>query len=224
MSASVIDILIATNNPGKAREIAAVLAAPEGMAALGAIRWHTLADVGRAIPEPVEDGATFEENSRLKAEYYAQASGMMALADDSGLEVDALDKAPGVWSARYATLPGEPTRAERDAANNLKLVAALRGVSAAQRTARFRCVVTIAGLHRLTGEGESPVIQAAGAIEGCIIDSPRGAGGFGYDPYFLVPSLGKTTAELSPEHKNSISHRGQAARQIVPILQRLLNS
>lgn len=198
-------ILIATNNPGKAREIEAVLSEGGAETHLDVVRWVTLRDLGRAIEEPVEDQPTFEGNSRLKAVYYSKASGLVTLADDSGLEVDALDGAPGVYSARYAEVDGDPPRAERDLANNRKMVAALAGVPEAGRTARFRCVLTLA-------DGDRVLAQASGAIEGQIIDEPRGEGGFGYDPHFLVPDLGKTTAELPADHKNRISHRGAALR------------
>jgi len=135
-----------------------------------------------------ETGITFQENSELKALAYACASGLLSLADDSGLEIDALGGAPGIYSARFRLI------FER-----------LRGLPLEQRTARFRCVITIAepsGYHR----------SVEGIIEGLITEAPRGENGFGYDPIFLVPELGKTTAEISPEHKNRISHRGQAAR------------
>ncbi len=156
--------------------------------------------------EVEETGATFQENSKLKALTYARASGLLALADDSGLEIDALDGAPGVYSARFL---GEHTSYEE----RFKIILArLRGLPQERRTARFRCVITIAepgGYHR----------SVEGTIEGVIADSPRGTHGFGYDPIFLVPELGKTTAELAPEHKNQISHRGRAARLAREVLQ-----
>ncbi len=213
MSERTIDILIATNNPGKAREIAAVLS--EETDAERHIRWHTLADLDQPIDEPVEDRDTFAGNSQLKATYYSKHSGMITLADDSGLEVDALNGAPGVHSAYYAKLSGKPSRAERDAANNKKMIAALQGVPDEQRGARFRCILTLAN-------GDDVLAQSSGAIEGRIIDEPRGAGGFGYDPHFLVPELNKTTAELDPAHKNRISHRGNALRALRQELQNLL--
>lgn len=206
-------ILIATNNPGKAREIAAVLSEGDvetlggkhAVAPIDGVKWVTLRDLDVEIPEPVEDRESFEGNSQLKAVYYSKASGLVTLADDSGLEVDALGGAPGVYSARYADVEGDPPRAERDLANNRKLIAALADVPEAGRAARFRCVLTLA-------DGDRVLAQASGAIEGRIIDVPRGDGGFGYDPHFLVPELGKTTAELPAEHKNRISHRGVALR------------
>jgi len=194
-------ILIATTNEGKLREVQAVLA---GLPA----RFVGLSGFPD-VPQPVEDADTFEGNARSKALYYAAKTGVWALADDSGLEVDALGGAPGVYSARYA---GEDAG---DAANNAKLIEALRGIPSAQRTARFRCVVALA-------RGEEVCAIGRGAIEGVIIDEPRGANGFGYDPHFLVPSLGKTTAELPPEHKNRISHRGRALADLMPQLEGLL--
>ena len=146
-----------------------------------------------------ETGTTFRENAELKALAYARASGLLSLADDSGLEIDALGGAPGVYSARFA---GVDTPYEE---RFRILFERLHGLPMAQRTARFRCVITIAepsGYHQ----------SVEGSIEGVITDVPRGANGFGYDPIFLVPELGKTTAEIPPEQKNQISHRGRAAR------------
>lgn len=152
-----------------------------------------------------ETGATFAENAALKARAYAQASGLLALADDSGLEIDALDGAPGVYSARFA---GSETSYEE----RFRLILErLRGLSMEQRTARFRCAIAIA-----EPSGYCRVVE--GIIEGVIADSPRGEHGFGYDPIFLVPELGKTTAEVVPEQKNRISHRGRAAQMAYVLL------
>ncbi len=197
------EILIATGNPSKAREIIAVLSGQEPGAPHPRIVWRRLDELPGHIPEPIEDGDTFEANAALKARYYSRRTGLWTLADDSGLEVDALGGAPGVRSARYADLPGGTSRAERDAANNRKLIAALRGTRPARRTARFRCALALADADELLAAAE-------GTIEGRIIDVPRGQNGFGYDPHFLVPDLGRTTAELEPAHKNRISHRGRA--------------
>jgi XTP/dITP diphosphohydrolase len=154
-----------------------------------------------------ETGTTFAENATLKARAYAQATNMLTLADDSGLEIDALGGAPGVYSARFA---GRDT----PYAERFRLLhAQLSHIPQAERTARFRCAIALA-----LPEGECRVVE--GAIEGVIADSPKGANGFGYDPIFLVPELGKTTAELAPEDKNRISHRGRAvaaARQLLEI-------
>ncbi len=149
--------------------------------------------------EVEETGKTFQENSVLKALAYARASGMLTLADDSGLEIDALGGEPGVYSARFA---GEQTPYEE---RFQIILARLQGLPAERRTARFRCIITIAdpmGYYR----------SVEGKIEGVIADHPAGMHGFGYDPIFLVPQLGKTAAELAPEQKNEISHRGRAAR------------
>jgi XTP/dITP diphosphohydrolase len=146
-----------------------------------------------------ETGTTFRENAELKARAYAHASGMLSLADDSGLEIDALDGAPGVYSARFAG--PEATYQERFDI----LLAQLRDIPVEQRTARFRCVISLA-------EPSGYLRSVDGTIEGVIADAPRGKNGFGYDPIFLVPALGQTTAEISAEQKNQISHRGRAAR------------
>ncbi len=212
-----IDILIATGNPGKAREIEAVLSESKTAELSYSVRWQTLRDLPDAIPEPREDRDTFAENAALKAQYYARASGLWTLADDSGLEVDALSGAPGVRSARYADLPDDAPRDRRDAANNRKLIAALKNFPPDNRTARFRCALVLA-------EGDRILAATEGAIEGRIIDAARGSGGFGYDPHFFVTELGQTTAELTPEHKNRISHRGRALRQMQAALRDLFGS
>jgi XTP/dITP diphosphohydrolase len=146
-----------------------------------------------------ETGTTFQENAELKALACARASGMLSLADDSGLEIDKLGGAPGVYSARF--ISPQTSYEERFRV----IFERLQGVPFEERTARFRCVITLAepsGYHR----------SVEGTIEGVITEAPRGNNGFGYDPIFLVPELGKTTAELAPEEKNRISHRGRAAR------------
>jgi len=150
--------------------------------------------------EVEETGTTFAENAELKARAYAQASGLLSLADDSGLEVDALGGAPGVYSARFA---GRDT----PYAERFRLILQqLQGLPAEQRSARFRCSIALA-----EPSGYCRIVE--GVIEGRIADAPRGDHGFGYDPIFLVPELGKTTAELAPDEKNRISHRGRAAQQ-----------
>ena len=196
-------LLIATSNTGKLREIHAVLADLD-------VQLATLDEFGD-LPDAVEDGLTFEDNAKKKALHYAERTGLWTLADDSGLEVDALGRRPGVNSARFAGAPQDA------AVNNAKLIACLRDVPPEKRTARFRCAVAVAGGGRI-------VATASGVIEGVIIDEPRGRNGFGYDPHFLLPELGLTTAELEPEHKNRISHRGQALRNIRPKLDALLRT
>ncbi len=221
MTPDAVHILIATANPGKAREIQAVLnerpSDSTGGHPLRGIVWHTLVDRCGGVAEPEEDGATFLDNAILKARYYSLAAGLWTLADDSGLEVDALAGAPGVLSARFADAPEGSPREARDAANNRKLIGLLRDVPMQRRTARFRCVLALA-------DGDRVLATAEGSIEGLIIDEPRGAGGFGYDPHFWLPGLEKTTAELSPEHKNRISHRGTALRALKEKLAALVAS
>jgi XTP/dITP diphosphohydrolase len=193
------DLVIATANPGKLREFQALLAglpfAPVAQGALGVIA-------------PEETGATFAENALLKARHAAAASGAAAIADDSGLEVDALGGAPGIYSARYA---GEAAAdaAAVDAANNAKLVAALRGVPFEARRARYRCALVY-----LDGPADPAPLHAQGVWEGYILEAPRGFGGFGYDPYFWLPELGLTAAELEPDRKNRLSHRGTALQAL----------
>jgi XTP/dITP diphosphohydrolase len=193
--------LVATSNQGKLREILEVMSDLP-------VQWTTLADHPE-WPAPVEDGDTFEANAAKKALYYAARSGLWTLADDSGLVVDVLGGAPGVQSARYA---GEPSNT---AANNAKLVAALQGVPAERRSARFYCAVTLAC-------GEGILATASGTIEGRIIDTPRGTNGFGFDPHFWVDAFGMTTAEMAPQQKNRVSHRGKALAALRPKLIALL--
>ncbi len=194
-----MELLFATTNPHKARELAEILG-PFG------IEVRSLADVGGRVPEPVEDADTFEGNARIKATHYARALGMACLADDSGLEVDALGGAPGVRSARYAGRGA--TREERDRANNAKLVAELRRLGDVDRSARFVCALCLAGADGTVR------FETRGTYDGVIVDAPRGANGFGYDPHFFVPDAGKTDAELSSEERNARSHRGAATRAL----------
>ncbi len=187
-------LVIATANAGKLREFGALLAdLPFALSSLAALE----------LASPEESGKTFAENALLKAHYAAAASGAAAIADDSGLEVDALGGAPGILSARYA---GEGAG---DAANNAKLIAALRGVPFEARRARYRCALVY-----LDGPSDPAPLRAEGVWEGRILDSPRGSGGFGYDPHFWIPALGFTAAELDPGQKNRLSHRGQALRAL----------
>ncbi len=186
-------ILAATGNAGKLREVRALLD-DLGFEVLG------LGDVGLAGAE--ETGDTFVANALLKARHAAAATGLAVIADDSGLEVDALGGAPGVLSARYA---GEGAD---DEANNAKLAAALAGVPDAQRGARYRCALVY-----LPAPAGTPVVTQ-GVWEGSIASQPRGTRGFGYDPYFYLPELRCTAAELDPALKNRISHRGLAMRAL----------
>lgn len=194
-------IVLATRSAGKLRELLQ-LDPPPG------VQWRTLADFAD-VAEAREDGASFAENARGKALQYAAATGAAALADDSGLVVDALGGAPGVHSAYYAGLPRD------DARNNEKLVAALSGVPPLQRTARFCCFMALAAAGRV-------LLEAEGAVGGLILDTPRGANGFGYDPHFLLPERGRTAAELTAEEKTAVSHRGQALRAMLAQIAALL--
>lgn len=187
-----MDILIATKNKGKVAEIEHILETCLG----DSITVKSLDDFPH-VKEPVEDKDTFKDNAILKALYYAKATGLTALADDSGLCVDVLNGEPGIMSARYA---GENAS---DDDNNKKLVQNLKDIPFEKRTARFVCAAAIANT-----KGQVQTFE--GTIEGLIIDEPRGTNGFGYDPYFYVPSLKKTTAELSKDEKSKISHRGKA--------------
>ncbi|NJN15354.1 MAG: RdgB/HAM1 family non-canonical purine NTP pyrophosphatase [Oscillochloris sp.] len=191
------DLLIATRNPGKLREFAAIFT---GLP----YRLRTLDDLG--IPDEVEEtGTTFEENARLKAEGYLALSGLPTLADDSGLEVAALNGAPGVYSARYGGVSG--------AAQLEYLLAQMRDVPWHARLARFVCVI---GLAR---PGHSTEF-VQGTLSGVIETAPRGSGGFGYDPLFFLLDENKTLAEVPPDHKNRISHRAAAAREARVVLER----
>jgi len=190
-------ILLATSNPHKLEEVRAVLL-PMGFTVIG------LDDVPGSHPEPVEDAHTFQGNARLKARGYARSTSMRCLADDSGLEVDALQGAPGVHSARYAGTGGD--RPQRDDANNAELLAAMEQVPDDRRTARFVCCMCLAD------PDGSIVAETRGTFEGFIARDPRGDNGFGYDPLLYLPDSGCTSAELSPDQKNSRSHRGAATR------------
>jgi XTP/dITP diphosphohydrolase len=197
-------LVFATRNKGKLVELRALL---PGIDVLSLD--EAAAKLGRDIPEVVEDADTFAGNAAKKAREVSQITGMPALADDSGLEVDALDGAPGVYSARYA---GE---GHDDAANNAKLISALTDVPEAKRTARFRAELALADV---TGKLGDRVITADGACEGVILTAPRGTGGFGYDPLFFAPELGMTFAEAGVGPKSDLSHRARAMRAMKPQL------
>ncbi len=201
-------ILVATTNAGKVRELRAMLG--------DRVAWKTLADFPE-VGEVVEDGATFTANARKKATEYARATGLWTLADDSGLVVDALDGAPGVQSARFSgEVPPGTDRRTIDRRNIDKLLELLKGVPAERRTARFVCHLCLASPERV-------LIETEGTVEGVIVDEPAGENGFGYDPVFFVPSLGKTVAQLPDEQKNAISHRGNAIRKFIPLLNEMLS-
>ncbi|MGH9862218.1 MAG: RdgB/HAM1 family non-canonical purine NTP pyrophosphatase [Candidatus Acidiferrales bacterium] len=190
-------LYLASSNRGKLRELGA-LAEPEGFELV------LLSDYDRLPPHP-EDHASFALNALDKALYYSQASDGLVVADDSGLVVDALGGRPGVRSARYAG----PSATDED--NNRKLLEELRGVPEEKRSARFVCVLALAR------EGRALALFSD-FYEGRILEAPRGRGGFGYDPLFLIPSLGRTGAELSPQEKNRWSHRGKACAKLLAYL------
>jgi XTP/dITP diphosphohydrolase len=202
----------ATSNPGKIRDFAH---AAEGHGGdLGAIEIEPLAGLAQ-IPAPPEDEPTFEGNARAKAVYYSRyAPGELVIADDSGLEVSCLDDAPGVRSARYAedqaqaqNFPVMPA-STLDERNNAALIRALDGIPEHCRRARYRCVLALAR------DGEV-LATADGAVEGRILTAPRGPGGFGYDPLFLLQEYGQTMAEVDPTIRLTVSHRGRALRKLL---------
>lgn len=187
------NLVLASNNPGKLREFAALLAT---------VDFEVLPQAQFNVPEAEEPHCTFVENAIAKARHAAKLTGLPALADDSGICVDALDGAPGVFSARFA---GEPKSDQR---NNEKLIADLAGQ--ANRRAHYYCILVFVR-H---ADDPQPII-AEGEWHGEIIDTPRGANGFGYDPYFWLPEFGCTAAELSADKKNGISHRGKALSALI---------
>ncbi|MEW6765627.1 MAG: RdgB/HAM1 family non-canonical purine NTP pyrophosphatase [Pseudomonadota bacterium] len=193
-------IVLATGNAGKVIEFASLL---QGM------DLHVRPQSDFALPEAEETGLTFIENAILKARNAARHTGLPAMADDSGIEVDALHGAPGIYSARYAG-PGKGS-----AANNAKLLEALRDVPPEQRGARFQCVI----VYLRHAEDPTPLI-ALGTWEGRILEAPRGEQGFGYDPLFWVPTHDCSAAELDEATKNTLSHRGQALRSLLAQLRR----
>jgi XTP/dITP diphosphohydrolase len=191
-------LVVATANPGKLREFRSLLARlPFELTSLAELK----------LPSPEETGLTFRENALLKARHAAALSGCAAVADDSGLEVDALRGAPGIYSARYAGLGAD------DEANNAKLVQALTGVPRSQRTARYRCALAFVE----NAQDAAPLLAEA-AWDGFILEAPQGEGGFGYDSYFWLPECGKSAAELESSEKNRLSHRGRAMRTLRELL------
>jgi XTP/dITP diphosphohydrolase len=193
-----VRLVLASGNPGKLREIGALLAP---------FRFEVLSQAELGIAEPEEPHETFLENALAKARHASRAAGLPALADDSGLSVDALGGAPGVHSAYYAGREGN--REERDRRNNDKLLASLSD----SRSAHYVCVMVLVK----NAEDRNPLV-AEGLWHGEIARAPRGANGFGYDPLFLVGDLGRTAAELDPADKNRISHRGIALQKLVALL------
>jgi XTP/dITP diphosphohydrolase len=226
-------LLVATRSAHKLKEIRQILPA--------SVQLVSLDDIGFP-PHPDEDGIeafdTFEANALAKAEWFAAKTGLDTVSDDSGLVVDALGGAPGVWSKRFAPVPPgtsgakqDTSGAEQDAANNRHLLERLTGVPPEARTARYVCVVALVRAGERTGGGDgaphdsaratgepSPILLR-GEAEGVILDAPRGAGGFGYDPLFFDPELGRTFAELTAVEKAARSHRGRAFSALVQHLQ-----
>ena len=200
-------IYVASTNPGKLRDFSAAAGA---LAERGAITILPLPGIA-AIPQAPEDEETFEGNARAKAIYYSHfLPGELMLADDSGLEVDALSGHPGVRSAQYALDSGAPTRDGEsvDQANNNFLLKEMAGIPAPQRSARYRCVLALARNGECFATGE-------GAVDGQILAEPIGTGGFGYDPLFFLPALGKTMAQIDLDTKHHLSHRGRALRALL---------
>jgi len=197
-------LLIATGNAGKAREFAEMLAS-------STVECCDLSSL-KGIAEPEETGDTFRANACLKASYYAAAAGCWALADDSGLEVDAIGRKPGVQSARWAKLHNAGSG---DQANNHLLLKQIDHVAEADRTGRFVCVLALAD-----SQGRV-VLTARDTVEGILLREPRGSNGFGYDPLFYVPELGKSTAELPAAEKHRISHRGKALQRLQSMIRDL---
>ncbi len=189
-------VVLASGNPGKLREFFRIL---------GDAGFEIVAQSEYNVVDVPETGLTFVENAIIKARNAAQQTGLPALADDSGIEVDALNGQPGIYSARYS--------GKGDDANNLKLLEEMKDVPDAQRTARFRCCI----VDMRHAEDPSPLIADA-SWEGIIMREMSGANGFGYDPLFFVPTHGTSSAELDPDVKNSISHRGKALEQILTLM------
>jgi XTP/dITP diphosphohydrolase len=187
-------LVIATGNAGKLREFRSLLAG---------LPFELTSSADLKLPSPEETGTTFLANALLKARHAANLSGAAAVADDSGLEVDALKGAPGIYSARYAGAGAD------DAANNAKLLRELAGLPLERRGARYRCALVFV---RNAADAAPRIAEAD--WEGFILNAPRGGGGFGYDPYFWLPDLEKTAAELAPSEKNQLSHRGKAMRAL----------
>ena len=194
-------VVAATNNPGKVREINRILAE---------LDWECIPlSECEPYPEPVEDAETFEGNARIKARAAFEHTGLAAIADDSGLVVDALGGAPGVHSARYAAEDGSGRGNDADSANNAKLIRELEGVADPERTARYECALVFI-------DEDGTEYTAHGTCEGFIGHEPCGTDGFGYDPYFISADYpGRTLAEVTPSEKDAVSHRGKALRALV---------
>ena len=195
-------IILATNNKSKVKEISEMMSGSD-------ITFLSLADAGINV-EVEETGTTFEENALLKAREICKLSGKPTISDDSGLEIDALDGAPGIYSSRFM---GEDT--SYDIKNNA-LIEKLENVADPDRTARFRCCMAL-----VLPDGREFITE--GAMEGIIAREPKGINGFGYDPILFIPEYNRTSAELSSEEKNNISHRGEALRKMIEVIKKELN-
>ncbi len=201
-------LLVATRSAHKVAEIRNILA---GVPALELLDL----DTAGIAPEPAEDALepfdSFEANARSKAAYFRRRSGMATVADDSGIEVDALGGQPGVRSRRFAPLPGDAGRDEQDRANNAHLIERLTGTEPARRTGRYVCVAALA-------DEDGREFLFRGIAEGRVVEEVRGSGGFGYDPLFVATDLGRTFAEAAPREKDAVSHRGKAFRALASYL------
>ena len=197
-------VVLATGNPGKLNEMRAIL---------GDSGWEVVPQSDFECPDAVEDGLSFVENAIRKARHACAFTGLPAIADDSGLEVDALEGAPGIYSARYAG------QGASDEANLQKLLRAMQNVDEPDRSARFRCVMVY-----MRHENDPSPLICEGSWEGRIARDKQGDNGFGYDPVFYIPELGVHAAELSAERKNALSHRGQALRALAAKLQQGQNA
>jgi len=198
-------VVVATTNPGKFAELKSMLNAD--------LEWLSLSDFDN-ITEIKEDGRTFAENARKKAIGYAKQTKLWTIADDSGIVVDALGGEPGVKSARFSG-EKEENRQLLDHKNMAKVLHLLEGVPEEKRTARFVCCLSLASPEKI-------LIETEGMLEGFIAQEEKGKNGFGYDPVFFVPQLKRTVAQLTPEQKNAISHRGNAIRKFKPLFDNLL--
>ncbi|MHC4843934.1 MAG: RdgB/HAM1 family non-canonical purine NTP pyrophosphatase [Planctomycetota bacterium] len=198
-------ILVASTNPGKLAELRAMLDAD--------VEWVSLSDL-EALEEVVEDGVTFGENAHKKALGYAKMTGLWTIADDSGLEVDMLDGAPGVKSARFSGKKSKD-RGLLDHKNMAKVLELLQGIKGKDRRCRFVCRLALANPDKI-------LLETEGVLEGFIAEHQQGENGFGYDPIFFLPRLNKTVAQLTAKQKNAISHRGNAIRRLKPLLEKLL--
>lgn len=190
-------IVIATKNKGKIKEMIQEFAELP-------VSIKALAEFG-SFPDAVEDGTSFAENAYIKAKFYSEKTGMACIADDSGLEIDALNKRPGIYSARFA---GEPSN---DQANNEKMIDELNKINCTESNGRYKCVLVF---YDTNGK----VFQADGVCEGVVRLTAKGSNGFGYDPYFYLPEAKKSMAEMTAKEKNKISHRGKAVSKMKDLL------